>query len=260
VLPSTQATRSEHAHGLIDENRADLHRVWHNSHYHQVGMTWLQYYRTGSRDLLTWSDNEVAEKNCSARLNWDLYVGQGEQEEKLLTFTCGVKEDTVWKGKDVELSFRVRKQDEWGDVSGVMCLSLPASRTSPGIPLLLTVRPQETDVKAYYLAAFDPDMIEEEFGEETAPGAAPVEPMAPAPAKTSNTCQGGLPRRNSAAAKVGLQPTKSEGQERSGQQSFSPTWLTLSSDVHSATGPAPAFQRDGVSERGDACRMSSYSP
>ena len=37
------------------ENRPDLHRVWHNSHYHEVGLGWLLYYRSGSRDLLRWA-------------------------------------------------------------------------------------------------------------------------------------------------------------------------------------------------------------
>jgi len=36
-------------------DHARLHRVWHNSHYHEAGMTWLMYHRSGSPDLLRWA-------------------------------------------------------------------------------------------------------------------------------------------------------------------------------------------------------------
>ena len=39
----------------VAENRADLHRVWQNSHYHQVGTSWLMTFRTGSSALLRWA-------------------------------------------------------------------------------------------------------------------------------------------------------------------------------------------------------------
>ena len=39
----------------VAENRADLHRVWQNSHYHQVGTSWLMTFRTASSALLRWA-------------------------------------------------------------------------------------------------------------------------------------------------------------------------------------------------------------
>lgn len=44
-----------HTYWNVEGNDADLHRVWNNSHYHQVGQTWLMYYRSGSPDLLRWA-------------------------------------------------------------------------------------------------------------------------------------------------------------------------------------------------------------
>lgn len=44
-----------HTYFSPKEDRAQLHRVWHNSHYHEMGMTWMMYYRTGSPDLLRWA-------------------------------------------------------------------------------------------------------------------------------------------------------------------------------------------------------------
>lgn len=44
-----------HTYWNVRENAADLHRVWHNSHYHEAGKTWLLYFRTGSQDLLRWA-------------------------------------------------------------------------------------------------------------------------------------------------------------------------------------------------------------
>ena len=39
----------------VAENRADLHRVWQNSHYHQVGTSWLMTFRTASSAMLRWA-------------------------------------------------------------------------------------------------------------------------------------------------------------------------------------------------------------
>lgn len=44
-----------HTYWDATQDRAMLHRVWHNSHYHEVGMTWIQYFRTGSSGLLRWA-------------------------------------------------------------------------------------------------------------------------------------------------------------------------------------------------------------
>ena len=44
-----------HTYWNVEGNHAELHRVWHNSHYHEVGQTWLMYYRSGSPELLRWA-------------------------------------------------------------------------------------------------------------------------------------------------------------------------------------------------------------
>jgi hypothetical protein len=44
-----------HTYWDADRNRANLHRVWQNSHYHQMGTTWLMYFRSGSGELLRWA-------------------------------------------------------------------------------------------------------------------------------------------------------------------------------------------------------------
>lgn len=44
-----------HTYWNVREGSADLHRVWHNSHYHEAGKTWLLYFRSGSQDLLRWA-------------------------------------------------------------------------------------------------------------------------------------------------------------------------------------------------------------
>lgn len=36
-------------------DRSNLHRVWHNSHYHEASTVWMMYYRTGSEDILRWA-------------------------------------------------------------------------------------------------------------------------------------------------------------------------------------------------------------
>lgn len=44
-----------HTYWEAEQDRANLHRVWHNSHYHEAGMVWQMYYRTGSTDMLQWA-------------------------------------------------------------------------------------------------------------------------------------------------------------------------------------------------------------
>lgn len=44
-----------HTYWDVGRNRPTLHRVWHNSHYHEVGKTWFLYFRSGSPDLLRWA-------------------------------------------------------------------------------------------------------------------------------------------------------------------------------------------------------------
>ncbi|MBI4023629.1 MAG: hypothetical protein HY360_01525 [Verrucomicrobia bacterium] len=44
-----------HTYWNVKENFAELHRVWHNSHYHEAGATWQLYHRSGSKDLLDWA-------------------------------------------------------------------------------------------------------------------------------------------------------------------------------------------------------------
>lgn len=40
---------------VVGENRPGLHRTWQGSHYHNVGMNWVQYYRTGDPRELRWA-------------------------------------------------------------------------------------------------------------------------------------------------------------------------------------------------------------
>ena len=44
-----------HTYWKVDENRPSLHRVWQNSHYHQVGNSWQMWFRSGSPALLRWA-------------------------------------------------------------------------------------------------------------------------------------------------------------------------------------------------------------
>jgi len=55
-----------HTYWNVQGDYAQLHRVWHNSHYHQVGKTWSLYYRSGSKALLDW-----------ARASTDHYINIG---------------------------------------------------------------------------------------------------------------------------------------------------------------------------------------
>lgn len=44
-----------HTYWLLPEGRASLHRVWQNSHYHQVGNSWVLWFRSGSAKMLRWA-------------------------------------------------------------------------------------------------------------------------------------------------------------------------------------------------------------
>lgn len=44
-----------HTYWNAEEDYAELHRVWHNSHYHEIGQNWLMYFRSGSSPLLRWA-------------------------------------------------------------------------------------------------------------------------------------------------------------------------------------------------------------
>lgn len=50
-----------------EENRPGLHRVWQACHYHQMGLNWLLWFRSGSPDLLRW-----ARKNTDHFVNVDV--------------------------------------------------------------------------------------------------------------------------------------------------------------------------------------------
>jgi hypothetical protein len=50
-----------------EQNRPGLHRVWQACHYHQIGLNWLLWYRSGSPDLLRW-----ARKNTDHFMNVDI--------------------------------------------------------------------------------------------------------------------------------------------------------------------------------------------
>ncbi len=50
--------RHTHTYWDVAGDSAELHRVLHNSHYHEVGQTWLMQFRTGSPDLLRWARGE----------------------------------------------------------------------------------------------------------------------------------------------------------------------------------------------------------
>jgi hypothetical protein len=44
-----------HTYWKVGENRASLHRVWQNSHYHQVGNAWQMWFRSDTPELLRWA-------------------------------------------------------------------------------------------------------------------------------------------------------------------------------------------------------------
>jgi hypothetical protein len=44
-----------HTYWRVKEDRANLHRVWHSSHYHEISTAWLMYFRSGARDVLRWA-------------------------------------------------------------------------------------------------------------------------------------------------------------------------------------------------------------
>lgn len=49
-----------HTYWLPDENRATLHRTWVNSHYHNVGNSWVLWFRSGDARMLRWArDNTM---------------------------------------------------------------------------------------------------------------------------------------------------------------------------------------------------------
>ncbi len=49
-----------HTYWLPAEGRASLHRVWQNSHYHQVGNAWVLWLRSGDPRMLRWARDNSA--------------------------------------------------------------------------------------------------------------------------------------------------------------------------------------------------------
>ncbi|MBI4026667.1 MAG: hypothetical protein HY360_16915 [Verrucomicrobia bacterium] len=59
-----------HTYWDVKKNCAQLHRVWHNSHYHEVGKTWLMFFRSGSPDLLRWARKSTDHFINVDTVNW----------------------------------------------------------------------------------------------------------------------------------------------------------------------------------------------
>ncbi len=78
---------------IVPENRPSLHRVWQSSHYHNVGTTWMLWYRSGSPDLLRW-----ARKNTDHWMNVDMcnYV-DADNPIKVRDHELGGMQHIGWK-------------------------------------------------------------------------------------------------------------------------------------------------------------------
>jgi hypothetical protein len=49
-----------HTYWLPAEGRSSLHRTWQNSHYHQVGNSWMLWFRSGDARMLRWARDNSA--------------------------------------------------------------------------------------------------------------------------------------------------------------------------------------------------------
>ena len=77
----------------VEENRPGLHRVWQASHYHQLGLNWLLWYRSGSSDLLRW-----ARKSTDHHMNIDMcnYVDE-KNPIPFMDHELGAMQHMGWK-------------------------------------------------------------------------------------------------------------------------------------------------------------------
>jgi hypothetical protein len=66
-----------HNHWKIAENRPNLHRVWQNSHYHQISNAWLMWLRSGSPDMLRWARSANEHYRNVATVNYGELVDEG---------------------------------------------------------------------------------------------------------------------------------------------------------------------------------------
>ncbi len=101
-----------HTYWIPTENRADLHRVWHNSHYHEVGKTWLLYFRSGSRNLLRW-----ARPSTDHYINVDT-INYADPEARLKFHALGAmyhcKGQTHWGSEGYGMERRDTHAGLWG--------------------------------------------------------------------------------------------------------------------------------------------------
>ncbi|HEX4142721.1 MAG TPA: hypothetical protein VHY91_04150 [Pirellulales bacterium] len=97
----------------VAENRADLHRVWQNSHYHEVGTSWLMTFRTASSALLRW-----ARKCTDHYMNVDTinYARHDQPLKGHLTAGCmyHCKSLTHWGSEAYGMFRRDGHGDLWG--------------------------------------------------------------------------------------------------------------------------------------------------
>ncbi len=96
----------------VAENRADLHRVWQNSHYHQVGTSWLMTFRSASSAMLRW-----ARKSTDHYMNVDT-INYSREDQPLKGHRAGsmyhCKGLTHWGSEAYGMQRRDSHADPWG--------------------------------------------------------------------------------------------------------------------------------------------------
>lgn len=92
------------------ENRAYFHRVWLASHYHSVGMAWINTFRSGSPDWLRW-----ARKKTDHYVNIDItnYVDE-EDPVRVRDHDLGAMQHMGWK------THWGSSGEAWGTYKGLM--------------------------------------------------------------------------------------------------------------------------------------------
>jgi hypothetical protein len=104
-----------HTYFEVPRERPNLHRVWLNSHYHNVGKTWLLYFRSGSRDLLRWARVSTDHYINVDTVNWADY---DDTEDRLKSHLPGAmyhcKGQTHWGGEAYGMQRRDTHAGLWG--------------------------------------------------------------------------------------------------------------------------------------------------
>lgn len=100
-----------HTYWNVKDDYAYLHRVWHNSHYHEAGLTWLLYYRSGSRALLDWARPSTDHYINIGTINWSP-IDVGHDVERFIETQPTIVDDKVQASKNHWWLFRSHNAEQ----------------------------------------------------------------------------------------------------------------------------------------------------